>query len=62
MLSNAKHMQDKYTKHSTHILCSYLQYADYGQCICRATLPIKVKDVGKEKRRKEKAVPRAAAA
>ena len=63
MLSNAKYMLDKYTEHAEHILCTYLQYADYGQCICRARLPIGVNDGGKEKkRRKEKAVPRAAAA
>ena len=57
-------MLDKYTEHAEHILCSYLQYADYGQCIRRATLSIGVKDGGKEKkkRRKEMAVPRAAAA
>ena len=47
-----------------HILCTYLQYADYGQCIHRATLPIGLNDIGKEKKkkRKEKAVPRAASA
>ena len=54
MLSNAKHMQDKYTKHAEHILCTYLQYADYGQCICRATLPIGVKDGGKEEKKRRK--------
>ena len=42
MLSNAKYMLDKYTEHAEHILCTYLQYADYGQCIRRATLPIGV--------------------
>ena len=54
MLSNAKHMLDKYTEHAEHILCTYLQYADYGQCIRRATLPIGVNDGGKEKKRKER--------
>ena len=54
MLSNAKHNQDKYTKHAKHILCTYLQYADYGQCIRRAALPIGVNDGGKEKKRKER--------
>ena len=44
-------------------VCTYLQYADHSQCIHTATLPIGVKDGGKEeKKRKEKAVPRAAAA
>ena len=73
MLSNAKYMLDKYTDHAEHILCTYLQNADYGQCICKATLPIRVNDGGKEKkrrkekkrkgkRREEMAVPRAAAA
>ena len=62
MLSNAKHMLDKYTEHAEHILCTYLQYADYGQCIGRATLPIGVNDGGKEEKKREKAVPRAAAA
>ena len=32
MLSNAKHMVDKYTEHAEHILCTCLQYADDGQC------------------------------
>ena len=54
MLSNAKYMLDKYTEHAEHILCTYLQYADYGQCICRATLPIWVKDGGKEEKKKRK--------
>ena len=49
MLSNVEHMLDKYTEHAEHILCTYLQYADYGQCICRATLPIGVNDGGKKK-------------
>ena len=61
MLSNAKHMLDKYKEHAEHILCTYLQYADYGHCIRRATMPIRVNDGGK-KRRKEMAVLRAAAA
>ena len=49
-------MLDKYTEHAEHILCTYLHYADYSQCIIRATLPIGVNDGGKEekKRRKEK--------
>ena len=63
MLSNAKHMLNKYTEHAEHILCTYLQYADYGQCIRRATLSMGVNNGGKEtKKRKEMAVPRAAAA
>ena len=52
MLSNAKYMLDKYTEHAEHILCTYLQYADYGQCIRRATLPIGVYDGGKEKKKR----------
>ena len=54
--TNAKHMLDKYTEYVEHILCTHLQYADYGQCIRRATLPIGENDGGKEKkkRRKEK--------
>ena len=67
MLSNTKHMLDKYTKHAEQILCTYLQYADYGQCIGRAALLIGVNDGGNEKKKrkeekKRKAVPRAAAA
>ena len=54
MPNNAKYMLDKYTEHAEHILCTYLQYADYGQCICRATLPIGVKDGGKEEKKKRK--------
>ena len=45
------HMRDKNTENVEHILCTYLQYADYGQCIRRATLPIGVNDGGKEKKR-----------
>ena len=60
MQSNAKHMLDKYTEHAEHILCTYLQYADHSRCIRTATLPIGVKDGGKEE--EKKAVPRAAAA
>ena len=47
-------MLDKYIKHAEHILFTYSQYADYGQCICRATLPIWVKDGGKEEKKKRK--------
>ena len=55
MLSNAKLMLDKNTDDAEYILCTYLQYSDYGQCIHRATLPIGVNDGGKEKKkRKEK--------
>ena len=61
MLSNAKYMLEKYAEHAEHILCTDLQYADYGQCIRRAILPIGVNDGGKKKR-KEMAVPRAAGA
>ena len=46
------YMLDKYTEHAEHILCTYLQYADYGQCIRRATLPIGVYDGGKEKKKR----------
>ena len=35
-----------------HILCIYLQYADKGQCIHRATLPIGVNDGGKEEKQR----------
>ena len=53
------HMLDKYTEHAEHILCTYLQYADYGQCIRRATLPIGVNDGGKEeKKRRFRELPR----
>ena len=45
-------MLDKYIKHAEHILFTYSQYADYGQCICRATLPIGVNDGGKEKKKR----------
>ena len=61
MLNNAEHILGKYTERAEHILNTYLQYSDYVQCICRAILPIRVNNRGKEKR-KEKAVPRAAAA
>ena len=55
MLSNAKHMLDKYQKDTDHALDIHLHYADYSQCISRATLPIGVNDGGKEKKkRKEK--------
>ena len=54
MLSNAKHMLNKYTEHAEHILCTYLQYADHIQFTGRATLPIGVNDGGKEKKRKER--------
>ena len=56
-------MLEKYTDHTEHIFFAYLQYADYGQCIRRATLSMGVNNGGKEtKKRKEMAVPRAAAA
>ena len=59
MLSNAKHMVDKYTEHAEHILGTYLKYADYGQCKRRATLPIGVNDGGKEeKKRRFRELPR----
>ena len=48
MLSNAKHMLEKFTEHAEHILCTYLQYADHIQCTGRASLPIGVNDGGKE--------------
>ena len=51
MLGNAKYMPDKYTELAEHILCTYLQYTDYGQCICRATLPIGLYDGGKEEKK-----------
>ena len=54
MLSDAKHMLDKYTKHYEHILCKYYQYADYGQCMCRATMPTGEKDGGKKEKKKKK--------
>ena len=47
ILGYAKRMLDRYTEHAEHIICTYLQYADYGQCICRAILPIGVNDGGK---------------
>ena len=63
MLSNAKHMLDKYQKHHNHNLDIHLQYADHSQWMHRATLPMGVNDGGKEeKKKKRKAVPRAAAA
>ena len=56
-------MLDKYKEHAEHILGTYLQYVDHSQkCIRRATLSIGVNDGGKEKKKEEKAVPRAAAA
>ena len=51
MLNNANHMLEKCTEHAEHILCTSLQCADYGQCICKATLPIEVNDGGKEKKK-----------
>ena len=46
-------MLEKYTEHTEHIFCAYLQYADYGQCIRRATLHIGVNDGGKEKKKRK---------
>ena len=54
MLSNAKHMLNKYKEHAEHTLCTYVQYADYGQCISRATLSNGVNDGGKEKKKEKK--------
>ena len=53
MLSNAKYMLDKYTEHAEHILCTYLQYAKYDQCIPRAILSIGVNDRRKRKEKKK---------
>ena len=55
MLSNAKHILDKYQKHTDHNLGIHLQYADHSQWMHRATLPLGVNDGGKEeKKRKER--------
>ena len=51
MLSYARQILDKTCW--THSL-TYLQYADYGQCISRAILPIGVNDGGKEKKKRRK--------
>ena len=40
-------------KNAEHILDTYLQYADYNQCMLRATLLIRVKGQRKEEKRKE---------
>ena len=54
-IANAKQMLNKYQKHTNHNLGIHLQYADHSQWMHRATLPMGVKDGGKEKkRRKEK--------
>ena len=63
ILSNAKHMLGKYQKMTDHNLGIHLQYADHCQWIYRAALPVGVNDGGKEEEKKrEQAVPRAAAA
>ena len=62
MLSNAKHMLDNYQKQTDHNPGIHLQYVDHSQWIHRAVLPMGVNDGGKEKKKKRKAVPRAAAA
>ena len=55
MLSNANYMLEKYQKHTDHNNGIHSQYADHSQQMHRATLPMGVKDGGKEKkRRKEK--------
>ena len=66
MPSNAKHMLDKYQKHTDYNLGIHLQYVEHNQWMHRATLPMGVKDRGEEKKRREEkkrnAVSRAAAA
>ena len=53
MLSNDKYMLEKYTDHTEHIFFAYLQYADYGQCIHRDTLPIGVNHAGKDEKKRK---------
>ena len=54
MPRNAKKMLDKYQKHTDHNNYIHSQYADHSQLMHRATLPMGVKDGGKEeKKRKE---------
>ena len=60
MPSNAKHLLDKYQKHTDQNFGIHSQYAAHSQLMHRTTLPMGVKDGGKEKKRKS--VPRAAAA
>ena len=52
MLSNAKHMLDKYQKHTDHNLGIHLQYADHSQWMHRATLPMGVNNGGKEEKKR----------
>ena len=60
MPSNAKHMLDKYQKHTDHNLGIHLQYANHSQWMHRTIMSMGVNDRGKEE--KEKGVSRAAAA
>ena len=54
---------EQYFEQGARLYGLHLQYADHSRCIRTATLPIGVKDGGKEeKKKKRKAVPRAAAA
>ena len=53
MPRNAKYMLDKYQKHTDHNNGIHSQYADHSQWMHRATLPMGVKDGGKEKKRRK---------
>ena len=50
MLTYSKHKLDKYKEHAEDTLGTYLQNADYSECIYKASLPIGVNNRGKEKK------------
>ena len=54
MQRKAKHMLDKYQKHTDQNLGIHLLYADHSQWMHRATLPMGINCGGREKRIEEK--------